>query len=88
MLDLYPPFRMTRLKPLRLVAALGLGLTLALAPMAPAFARGAPESFAELAEQVSPSVVNITTSAVVAAPTGTGPSCPRAHPLRISSAIS
>ena len=31
MLDLYPPFRMTRLKPLRLVAALGLGLRLWLA---------------------------------------------------------
>ncbi len=81
MLDLYPPFRMTRLKPLRLVAALGLGLTLALAPMAPAFARGAPESFAELAEQVSPSVVNITTSAVVAAPTGGGPIVPEGSPF-------
>jgi len=80
-LDLYPPFRMTRLKPLRLVAALGLGLTLALAPMAPAFARGAPESFAELAEQVSPSVVNITTSAVVAAPTGDGPIVPEGSPF-------
>ena len=81
MLDLYPPFRMTRLKPLRLVAALGLGLTLALAPMVPAFARGAPESFAELAEQVSPSVVNITTSAVVAAPTGGGPIVPEGSPF-------
>ncbi len=81
MLDLYPPFRMTRLKPLRLVAALGLGLTLALAPMAPAFARGAPESFAELAEQVSPSVVNITTSAVVAAPTEGGPIVPEGSPF-------
>lgn len=81
MLDLYPPFRMTRLKPLRLVAALGLGLTLALAPLAPAFARGAPESFAELAEQVSPSVVNITTSAVVAAPTGGGPIVPEGSPF-------
>lgn len=81
MLDLYPPFRMIRLKPLRLVAALGLGLTLALAPMAPAFARGAPESFAELAEQVSPSVVNITTSAVVAAPTGGGPIVPEGSPF-------
>jgi len=80
-LDLYPPFRMIRLKPLRLVAALGLGLTLALAPMAPAFARGAPESFAELAEQVSPSVVNITTSAVVAAPTGGGPIVPEGSPF-------
>ncbi|MBM3616188.1 MAG: Do family serine endopeptidase [Alphaproteobacteria bacterium] len=72
---------MIRLKPLRLVAALGLGLTLALAPMAPAFARGAPESFAELAEQVSPSVVNITTSAVVAAPTGGGPIVPEGSPF-------
>ena len=73
MLDLFSPLRMTRPRPLRLVAALGLGLTLALSPVGEAFARGAPESFADLAADVSPSVVNITTSAVVAAPTGGAP---------------
>ncbi|MCL4105280.1 UNVERIFIED_CONTAM: hypothetical protein GTU68_055411 [Idotea baltica] len=36
----------------------------------PAFARGAPESFADLAEEISPSVVNITTSTTVAGRTG------------------
>jgi serine protease Do len=61
--------------------ALGLGLSLVLAPMAPAFARGAPESFADLAEQISPSVVNITTSAVVAAPTDGAPMVPEGSPF-------
>ena len=54
MLDLFSPLRMTRPRPLRLVAALGLGLTLALSPVGEAFARGAPESFADLAADVSP----------------------------------
>ncbi|MDA9288794.1 serine protease, partial [Amylibacter sp.] len=31
-----------------------------------AYARGAPESFADLAEELSPSVVNITTSTTIA----------------------
>ncbi|WP_430463753.1 Do family serine endopeptidase [Tabrizicola sp.] len=79
--DLFPSLRFARPQPLRLVAALGLGLTLALSPMAPAFARGAPESFADLAAAVSPSVVNITTSAVVAAPTGRGPMVPEGSPF-------
>ena len=81
MLDLFSPLRMTRPRPLRLVAALGLGLTLALSPVGEAFARGAPESFADLAAAVSPSVVNITTSAVVAAPTGGGPIVPEGSPF-------
>lgn len=81
MLDLFSPLRMTRPRPLRLVAALGLGLTLALSPVGEAFARGAPESFADLAADVSPSVVNITTSAVVAAPTGGGPIVPEGSPF-------
>lgn len=81
MFDLYPPLRMTRPRPLRLVAALGLGLTLALSPVGEAYARGAPESFADLAADVSPSVVNITTSAVVAAPTGGAPMVPEGSPF-------
>ena len=64
-----------------LFAALALGLALALGQAAPAGARGAPESFADLAEQISPSVVNITTSAVVAAPTGGMPEVPEGSPF-------
>ena len=48
MLHLTTPARLpTRSLPTRSLLALGLGLSLALAPMAPAFARGAPESFAD-----------------------------------------
>lgn len=66
----------------RLLLALGLGLSLALMPALRAEARGAPESFADLAEQISPSVVNITTSAVVAAPTDGGPIVPEGSPFQ------
>lgn len=55
----------------RLMLAAGLGLALALGPVAQAEARGAPESFADLAQQVSPAVVNITTSTTVAGSPGT-----------------
>ena len=46
-------------------------------------ARGAPESFADLAEKVSPSVVNITTTTTVAVPTGPmpGPIVPEGSPF-------
>lgn len=54
----------------RLMLAAGLGLALALGPVAQAEARGAPESFADLAQQVSPAVVNITTSTMVAGSSG------------------
>jgi serine protease Do len=66
----------------RLLLALGFGLSLALMPALQAEARGAPESFADLAEQISPSVVNITTSAVVAAPTDGGPIVPEGSPFQ------
>ena len=49
----------------RLMGALLLGLTVAMGPAHFAHARGAPESFADLAEKISPAVVNITTSAVI-----------------------
>ncbi|MCR9086077.1 MAG: Do family serine endopeptidase [Rhodobacteraceae bacterium] len=49
---------------------------------APGFARGAPESFAELAEQISDAVVNITTSTVVASVTDNGgPVVPEGSPF-------
>ena len=40
-----------------------------------------PESFAALAEQVSPSVVNITTATTVATPGGDGPAMPEGSPF-------
>ncbi|KEO55161.1 DegQ family serine endoprotease [Thioclava pacifica] len=59
-----------------------LAVALACAPLAgPAYARGAPESFAELVDQVSNSVVNITTSTTVAAPTGNMPNFPPGSPF-------
>lgn len=61
--------------------ALGLGLALALVPALPARALGAPDSFAELAEKVSPSVVNITTSSIVATNTSDSPMVPEGSPF-------
>ena len=57
----------------RTAAAALFGLSLAFAPVDTAEARGAPDSFAELAEQVSPAVVNITTATMVEVGTGPGP---------------
>lgn len=65
----------------RLALAGALGLTLGLGQADVAAARGAPESFADLAEQISPSVVNITTTSVVAAPAGGGPMVPEGSPF-------
>lgn len=44
-------------------------------------ARGAPESFADLAEKVSPAVVNITTTTIVEASTDTAPMVPKGSPF-------
>lgn len=69
-------------QPRRLMLALGLGAALALGAAWQGKAQGgAPESFADLAEQISPSVVNITTSALVAAPSGGGPIVPEGSPF-------
>ena len=65
----------------RVFLALTLGLSLALGNALDVRAQSAPDSFADLAEQISPSVVNITTSAVVAAPTGNGPMVPEGSPF-------
>ena len=48
-------------------------------------ARALPESFADLAEKISPAVVNITTSTTVTAGTGPSPIVPEGSPSRISS---
>ena len=55
----------------RPLMALGLGLALALSPMAGAsLAQSVPPSFADLVEKFSPAVVDITTSSIVAAQSG------------------
>ena len=68
-------------RPRRIAIAVGLGLALAAGPALDAQAKGAPESFADLAESISPSVVNITTSAIVAAATEGGPMVPPGSPF-------
>ncbi|MFO1175376.1 MAG: Do family serine endopeptidase [Paracoccaceae bacterium] len=61
------------------MAAVMLGLGLAGAPQARA--AGAPDSFADLAEKISPAVVDITTSTVIAAPAGQGQDAPKGSPF-------
>ena len=69
-------------RPVRaLMLALATGLALALAPASPSMARAAPDSFADLADMVSPSVVNITTSTTIAAPADGGPIVPEGSPF-------
>ena len=71
-----------RQRGLRLMGAALLGLALALGPAGLLEARAAPESFADLAAQISPSVVNITTSAVVEASTEAMPQLPEGSPFQ------
>ena len=86
--------RTPRMIALSLAIATGGGL--ALAPAAPLLAQSTagegenlteqagqsrPQSFAQLAEQVSPSVVNITTATTVAARGGEGPAMPEGSPF-------
>ncbi len=75
------PFAAPRAAATRLTLALGLGVALALSQAQQVHAFGAPESFADLAAQISPSVVNITTSALVAAPAESGPMVPEGSPF-------
>lgn len=65
----------------RATFAFVLALVLALVQAGSALARGAPESFADLAEQVSGAVVNITTSTVIATPTQPMPMVPPGSPF-------
>ena len=57
-------------QPARLVCALALGLAVSVTAPVPGEARGAPDSFADLAQQVSDAVVNITTTTVIAESNG------------------
>lgn len=66
---------------MRGLTALVLGAALVLGPANFAEARGAPDSFADLAESISPSVVNITTSTTIAASTEAGPQVPPGSPF-------
>ena len=54
---------------------------LALFPLAPAFARGAPDSFADLSARLLPTVVNIATSQTLKAPAQQMPDLPPGSPL-------
>ncbi|HEY0212856.1 MAG TPA: Do family serine endopeptidase [Paenirhodobacter sp.] len=56
-----------------MIGAAMISTALAVTPMAPAFARAAPDSFADLAERISPSVVMITTTQTVSTPTQGSP---------------
>jgi serine protease Do len=62
--------------------ALGLTLLAAMLMLVQAMQAAArPDSFADLAEKISPAVVNITTSTVVARGTGPGPIVPEGSPF-------
>lgn len=63
------------------LTALALGGALALTQAAPVFAQERPATFADLAEQISPSVVNITTSTVIAGRTGPRGIVPEGSPF-------
>ena len=64
-----------------LMAALMIALALAMATVLPAIAQERPATFAELAEKISPSVVNITTSTVIANRTGPQGVVPEGSPF-------
>jgi len=63
------------------IAALLIGMALSLFMVVRADAQERPATFAELAEQVSPSVVNITTSTVIAGRTGPQGVVPEGSPF-------
>ena len=50
-----------------------------------AYAKSTPESFADLAEKLSPSVVNISTTTIIERKTREMPSFPPGSPLKTSS---
>ena len=60
---------------------MAMAMTLALTLPQPLRAAGAPESFADLAERVSPAVVNITTTTLVATSTDNRPILPEGSPF-------
>ena len=79
--DLTPTIRSALRSSTLLALVLGLGLSLAPVSQAQAQGFGAPESFADLVEKFSPAVVNITTSAMIAAPVDGMPMVPEGSPF-------
>ncbi|WP_410056085.1 DegQ family serine endoprotease [Roseobacter sp. HKCCA0434] len=75
--------RMTIARTGNAALALCLGLGIVMADVAPATAQARPDSFAELAERLSPSVVNITTSQTITeqGPGGMSPMIPEGSPF-------
>jgi serine protease Do len=74
-----------RSAPRKTAAAIALGLALATGSAPALWAEGTPASFADLADKVSPSVVMITTTTEVAAPTDGGdggPTLPDDSPFK------
>ncbi len=63
------------------LAAFLLSMVLVLASVAPGFSQNRPATFADLADQVSPAVVNITTSTVIAGRTGPQGIVPEGSPF-------
>ena len=76
-----PVFVPQRVPGLALLWPLVLGAALALAQAIAASAQSRPDTFADLAEKVSPAVVNITTSAMVATRMQPGPIVPEGSPF-------
>jgi len=64
-----------------LMAAMAIALALVLAQTVPGYAQERPATFADLAAQISPSVVNITTSTTVAGRTGPQGIVPEGSPF-------
>ena len=75
------PARPARIYTPQALIAVLFGALLVLAQAMAAQARGAPESFADLAEKISPSVVNITTSTNVASDMRQAPVVPEGSPF-------
>ena len=73
----------TTFSPTRAQAFLALlvSVVLLLTTVPGAIARGAPDSFADLSQQVSPAVVNITTSTLIAESTNPHPMVPEGSPF-------
>ena len=72
---------LTQATTLRALWVMAIGMALALVQATSAQAQGMPKSFADLAETISPSVVNITTSTTVAASTNNRPVVPEGSPF-------
>jgi serine protease Do len=66
---------------LRMLWMLGISVMFVLTQALAAAARGAPDSFADLAESISPAVVNITTTTTVAGRTGPQGIVPEGSPF-------